>query len=405
MCTAEQNATASQETAVPVDKAALVTSSSAQAEEYTIVHTGQRRGKASKVAAEDDDEPLIDHTAPLAKNSKKTKRLLKQQGRRQKKASSKVHNFLELPAELLHEILGHLLPSDILRVAEINHATRDFVHEYETSIAKDVMDRRFWVLRRCFPLPVAFANLDEPSRAALLNPSWQDKTKIHRFYTQMKTSDPTKLCSCMSCLLAWNNLSLALDFGHFQWHLNHREKIPLMARGTNPDWNQKLTEEHARIVTKAMSSPLTYAAILEKHLHSIVGTLLRQLRHPPKLPMHRHNKVGAGVPAKTVHPILLYQITERDAAREDDSFLERDGKASLEFPLTRDNYYNTQMLAYVPNRIWKREEQRWMYYAGGAHERDLTWVRERFMPTIAEGQSEGKVQEGWIARFKESVTA
>ena len=350
-----------------------------QKEEYTFVHTGRPKGKPKKTQVEDDDEPLIDHTAPLAKNSKKTKRLQKQQQKRQQKASSRIRNFLELPPELLQEVLGHLLPTDIFRIMQLNRATREFILENETSIAKNIMDQRFWVLRNCLPLPTPFAEVDDASKAALLNPSWQEKTNINRKpYQHVKTIDPQRVCSCPSCLLAWNNLNVVLDISHFQWHLNHREPIPMIPRGTTPAWNTELTEHHARIVERAMRSQLDYAAILQTHLNSIVGTLLRQVRFPPKQPIHRHNKNIAPLPAKTVHPIRLYHVTEKDAAKEDDTFLERDGKPSYEFPFHRDNYYS--LLAYVPNRKWNKEEQKWVYYAQGFHERDLGWIRERFTP-------------------------
>ncbi|KAI6909205.1 hypothetical protein KC318_g8445 [Hortaea werneckii] len=357
---------------------------SGPAEEYTIVHTGKPKGKPKKriEEEEDDDAPLVDHTAPLAKNSKKTKRLLKQQQKRQEKASSKVRNFLELPAELLQEVLGHLRPTDIIRVSQLNHATKNFIQEQEGAIAKDVMDRRYWVLRRCLPLPVYFEQVDQASKQALLNPSWQEKTAINRKpYQHIKTIDPEKVCSCPSCLLAWNNLNVVLDLAHFQWNLNHREPIPMIPRGTNPDWNIQLTDQHARIVQKAMDSPLAYAALLQTHLNTITGTLLRQTRPAgmaQKQPLHRHSKRAVPLPAKTVHPNLLYYLTEHDAMREDDEFLEREGKPSYEFPYHRDNYYN--LLAYVPNRKWNKEEQRWVYYAQSFHERDLGWIRERFTP-------------------------
>jgi hypothetical protein len=32
----------------------------------------------------------------------------------------------------------------------------------------------------------------------------------------------------------------------------------------------------------------------------------------------------------------------------------------------------------VPNRKWSKEQERWLYYADGLHERDLQWVKERF---------------------------
>ncbi|KAK4549159.1 hypothetical protein LTR36_007617 [Oleoguttula mirabilis] len=393
-----------QESAAPAGTAFSTTSS--QAEEYTIVQTAPRK-KTKQVAVLDEDGPLIDTTEALAKNSKKLARLQKKQQKKQAKSSFKVHNFLDLPAELLQEILGHLRPSDVRRVAQLNTATRDFIQQNETSIAKDIIERRYWVLRRCFPLPLAFEDVEEPSRAALLNPRWQERTGINKKpYSHIKALDAQDVCSCPSCLLAWNNLNVVLDFEHFQWNLDHREPIPMIPRGSNPEWNRELTESHARTVEKAMGSPLCYAAILEMHLNSILGTLLRQARFPPKVPIHRHNKPTAAAPAKTAHPIRLYQVTEKDASTEEDSFLERDGRPSYEMPFHRDNYYN--LLAYVPNRKWSREEQRWVYYAAGAHERDLAWVRDRFMPVtlpaayVPEGSHEEFAAKSQAAMATES---
>ncbi|KAK5125096.1 hypothetical protein LTR85_000770 [Meristemomyces frigidus] len=390
-----------QETTAPAEKASSIASST-QTEEYTIVHTAPRK-KPRNTASLDDDEPLIDTTEALAKNSKKLARLQKKQQKKQAKSSSKVHNFLDLPAELLQEILGHLRPSDVRYVAQINSATREFIRQNEVSIAKDITERRYWVLRRCFPLPVAFAEVDEASRAALLNPQWQERTGINKKpYSHIKALDAQQICSCPSCLLAWNNLNVVLDFAHFQWNLDHREPIPMLPRGSNPDWNRQLTDAHARIVEKAMISPLCYAAILERHLNSILGTLLRQVRFPPKVPIHRHNKPMTTAAAKTVHPIRLYHVTESDAATEDDTFLERDGRPSYEMPFHRDNYYS--LLAYVPNRKWSREEQRWMYYAAGAHDRDLMWVKDRFTPVSAPAEPPGCSHEEFVASFQAAMT-
>lgn len=367
---------APQEAATPIGKANSITSS--QSEEYTIVHIALR-GKQKKAALLDVDEPLVDTTEALAKNSKKLARLQKKTQKKQAKASFKVHNFLDLPAELLQEILGHLRPSDVRRVALINTATRGFILQNEASIAKDIIERRYWVLRRCFPLPVALEDVDETSRVALLNPRWQERTGINKKpYSHIKALDAEQICSCPSCLLAWNNVNVALDFAHFQWNLNNREPIPMIPRGHNPEWNQQLIADHARVVEMAMSRPLAYAAILEKHLNSIFGTLLRVNRFPTKVPIHRHNKPTATAPVKLVQLAKPYEITEKDAATEEDTFLERQGRPSYEMPFHRDNYYN--LLAYVPNRKWSGEEQRWLYYASGAHDRDLAWVKDRFMP-------------------------
>ncbi|KAK1057376.1 hypothetical protein LTR74_014206 [Friedmanniomyces endolithicus] len=352
------------------------------AQDYTIVQPLRKTGR--KAVCVEDEEPLVDTTAAMAKNSKKTRRLQKQQQKRQQRAAARdrPESFLDLPAELLQEILGYLRPSDVFRLQLLNSATRLFIQQNERAIAKDIMDRRYWVLQRCFPLPIRLQAVDEHTRVALLNPRREKMTEIHKKpYQHIKPLDPQEVCSCPSCLVAWNNLNVALDFAYFQGHLNHREPIPMIPRGSSPKWNSELTEAHAQIVEKAISSALTYAAILKIHLDSTVGTLLRQVRFPPQTRVHQHNKM---ISTKTFHPSTLYQVTERDANGSDE-FLERDGalvRPSYDVPFNRDNYYS--LLAYVPNRKWSRDERKWLYYARGAHERDLEWTRRWFLPKASD---------------------
>ncbi|KAK1066359.1 hypothetical protein LTR74_007246 [Friedmanniomyces endolithicus] len=354
--------------------------------DYTIVQSTRRAGRKPTIA--ENEEPLVDTTAAMAKNSKKTRRLQKQQQKRHQRAVARDRpaSFLDLPAELLQEILGYLRPSDVFRLQLLNSATRDFIQQNERAIAKDIMDRRYWVLQRCFPLPIRLEEVDEHTRLALLNPRREKMTEIHKKpYQHIKPLDPREVCSCPSCLVAWNNLNVALDFAYFQGHLNHREPIPMIPRGSSPKWNSELTEAHARIVERAISSPLTYATILEIHLDSTVSTLLRQVRFPPQTRVHQHNKM---ISTKTFHPSTLYQVTERDANGSDE-FLERDGalvRPSYDVPFNRDNYYS--LLAYVPNRKWSKDERRWLYYARGAHERDLEWTRRWFLPKAGDDGSQ-----------------
>ncbi|KAK0997446.1 hypothetical protein LTR54_009906 [Friedmanniomyces endolithicus] len=369
------------------EKVASSTSPLVSAEQdYTIVQSTQKLGR--KTAVVEDDEPLVDTTAAMAKNSKKTRRLQKQQQKRLQRAVARdrPESFLDLPAELLQEILGCLRPSDVFRLQLLNSATRDFIQQNERAIAKDIVDRRYWVLQRCFPLPIRLEEVDEHTRLALLNPRREKMTEIHKKpYQHIKPLDPREVCSCPSCLVAWNNLNVALDFAYFQGHLNHREPLPMIPRGSSPKWNSELTEAHARIVERAISSPLTYATILEIHLDSTVGTLLRQVRFPPQTRVHQHNKM---ISTKTFHPSTLYQVTERDANGSDE-FLERDGalvRPSYDVPFNRDNYYS--LLAYVPNRKWSKDERRWLYYARGAHERDLEWTRRWFLPKAGDDGSQ-----------------
>ena len=167
---------------------------------------------------------------------------------------------------------------------------------------------------------------------------------------------------------------MILDLSYWQKNLNEREPILMIPRGTTPEWNRKLLDANAAIVSRAMQSPLVHAAILEKHLRTTIQTIFRTFRGK-----------------KTVHPKRLYHLTQAEAEKETDEFLERSGPPSYEFPWHRDNYYGLE--AYVPNRKWSREQERWLYYADGLHYRDLEWVKQRFTPTISSRPAKEHVAE------------
>lgn len=339
-------------------------------EVYTLI--GPRKA-AKKPALVDDDEPLVDTTESIPLKSKKTERMQKRQQKKLKKTTvtSETKSFLELPPELLQEVLGHLRPSDIFRLLRLNKSTRDFVLGNESLIAKDIIVYRYHTLARSFHLPVPLSKVDETAQAALLSKNWQDRLQIHKKpYQHIRVIDPAKVCTCMSCMLSWNNLNVILDLAFFQRHLDSREPIPMIPRGTYPEWNRKLTERNASIVERAMQSPLHYAAILQIHLNTIVGTLTRQVR----------------VGKKTCHPRRLFHLSTTDIESGKDVFLERSGPPSYEFPFHRDNYYSLE--AYVPNRKWDRDEQAWIYGTPGKpHENDLSWVVARFQPDLAKDQA------------------
>jgi hypothetical protein len=69
----------------------------------------------------------------------------------------------------------------------------------------------------------------------------------------------------------------------------------------------------------------------------------------------------------------------------------------LPFIALGDNYYS--LAAYVPNRKWSRENQKWLYYADGLHERDLVWVKERFTPAIPSTPAKEHIAED-LAQLK-----
>ena len=131
------------------------------------------RKASRKAPIQDDDEPLVDLTEALALKSKKTDRKKKQQQKKlerieKKRVKSDVKSFLELPPELLEEVLSYLRPSDIFRLLRLNRSTRDFVLDNEQSIAKDIIRRQYWVLYRCLQVPVALEKVDHHNNVSEL---------------------------------------------------------------------------------------------------------------------------------------------------------------------------------------------------------------------------------------------
>jgi hypothetical protein len=339
-----------------------------------LVHAvGKRPKKKTASTLNDDDEPLVDTTAALPLHSKKTERMQKRlQKKSKKKPAPKPQSFLDLPSELLLDIFTYLRPSDLFRLQRLNRTTKSFIQENEAIISREIIRTRYSVLAQCFPLPIAFSTLDPKYHSALLSSKRQDLLAIHKKpYQHVKPLDPLDICTCMTCVFAWNNLCTIVDLAHWQQALDSREPIPMIPRGQNPEWNQDLITRNATLVQAAMKSPLVYTALLALHLNTTTRTILRRSKYikaRPVLPEHRP-----------------YQLSLAEAAQESDMYLARKGPPSYEFPYHRDNYYNLE--AYVPNRKWSREEECWKYYAGTQHERDLEWVRDRFR--VVEGVKEG----------------
>ncbi|EXJ80296.1 hypothetical protein A1O1_08438 [Capronia coronata CBS 617.96] len=344
--------------------------------------------------ASSDDEPLIDTTAQLALHSKKTARMQRRQEKKQsaRKVHSEIQSFLDLPPELLTLVLSFLQPSDIYSLLRLNRSMRDYVLDNENAIAEDVMSRRYWVLRQCFPLPVTLDKVPDCARPALLSQQWQDRLRIHKNpYQHIKQIDPTTVCTCMSCVLAWNNLCIILDLAHWQPNLDSREPLPIIPRGRNPEWNVELLEKNAQIVMKAMYSPLAYGRILQVHLNVTTRTILRSERYRRKGDKtNTHTSTSVDTKDRTTsaqqqqqkpQKPRLYHLTDEEAAAGTDEFLERSGPPSYQPIYMRDNYYSVE--AFVPSRKWDRDEQRWQYYSKWPrpHENDLAWLVARFTPT------------------------
>jgi hypothetical protein len=330
-----------------------------------------RRSKKKTVSIladdDDDEEPLVDTTAALQLRSKKTERMQKRLEKRSKrKPATKPQSFLDLPSEIILDIFTYLRPSDLFRLQRLTKPMQAFIRENEPTIARDLIKTRYSILAKCFPLPVPFQTIDPSYHSALLSPKRQDLLAIHKKpYTHIKPLDPLAICTCMTCVFAWNNLCTILDLAHWQGALDARVPITMIPRGASPPWNQELIETSAARVEAAMKSPLVYTALLALHLDTTTRTILRR---------SKYIKTSQGGPVLAQH--RPYQLSLAEAARGSDEFLARKGLPSYEFPFHRDNYYNLE--AYVPNRKWSSEEGCWKYYAGAQHARDLEWVRDRF---------------------------
>lgn len=66
-------------------------------------------------------------------------------------------------------------------------------------------------------------------------------------------------------------------------------------------------------------------------------------------------------------------MTPEDAAKDDDTFLQRSGPPTIDFPFHRDNYYMLE--AYLPNRGWNSEAGEWRYMPSKQHDTDIGYVR------------------------------
>ncbi|KAI4691113.1 uncharacterized protein J4E84_003404 [Alternaria hordeiaustralica] len=307
-----------------------------------------------RYAVSDDDEPLEDKTAALTLKNKKTERMKRKNATRQQKRDAIV-NITKLPTELILETLKYLRPHDVLEFSFVNRRFHSIAEANANVIGDAIIARRYNILIKCLPTPRLLADVDAPIQTLLIDPARQKQLSIHnRPYQHIQSPDPHQLCTCLTCILTWNNLGLVLDFAHWQNHLDTGTPIPIIPRGQSPEWNQELVARNARIARKAVDNSLWHAAILERHLESTTRAI------------RRHSKNRGN---KRVH----VEMTEADAAEETDAFLAKHGPPSLEFPYQRDEYYMLE--AYLPNRWWRKQESYWFYTINGQHERDLELVQ------------------------------
>jgi hypothetical protein len=268
----------------------------------------------------DDEEPLEDKTAALTLHNKRTERQQRKKVTRDKKRDAIV-NLTKLPTELILESLQYLEPSDVFRFSFVNRRFLHLVDANASVIGDAIIATRYTILSQCFPTPKLLSEVDPSLRPLLSDPTRQQQLGIHkRLYAHIQSPDAQQLCTCLTCILTWNNLGLVLDFAHWQHNLDTGKPIPMIARGQAPEWNAALIAQNARIARTAIDNSLWHARILQVHLDSTIRSIQR----------HGKNKGN-----KRTHVAM----TAEDAAIGTDSFLSKHGPLSLEFPYHRDEYY------------------------------------------------------------------
>lgn len=307
--------------------------------------------------------------------SKKSERLRKKQLKRGKPKDSQI-TLLDLPFDILIQVLSLLRASDVFRLSRTCRSLHSFLlDEHCVRVARAIVQWRYPCLEKCMRLPVLISTIPDVFREALQD---QERLKGHDirrrpYYQHIKPPDPDVVCTCLTCVLRWNVLCLAVDFAHWQDSLDANEPLPMIPRGRQPEWNSRLLDSHASVVEKAIlrsvggeACAMWHAVILEAHLNSMVRSIRR----------HAANKFNKRT---------RFRLTPQDAVLETDEFLQRKGPPSLDFPFHRDNYYMLE--AYLPNRSWFSEEGRWGYMPAEQHDKDLeqlrkwvAWRRSRTQP-------------------------
>jgi hypothetical protein len=185
-------------------------------------------------------------------------------------------NLTKLPTELLLESLKYLEPRAVFNFSFVNRRFRNLVHANSRVIGDAIIASRYTLLAQCFPTPILLSNVEPSIRPILTDANRQTQLGIHkRPYQHIQSPDAQQLCTCLTCILTWNNLGLVLDFAHWQANLDTGKPIPMIPRGQAPEWNQGLIARNARIARRAIDDSLWHARILEVHLDGRLGDMRR----------------------------------------------------------------------------------------------------------------------------------
>ncbi|KAF6830294.1 F-box domain-containing protein [Colletotrichum plurivorum] len=302
------------------------------------------------------DSDLVTAAGNLKIRSKKTERMKRKMAKKTAKMGTSTH-LLDMPNEVLIKIITNLLPSDIFRLLRTCSDMQFLVEHNRAAIGKEIIAMRYPILEKCFMLPVPLNQVDKDLHERLQDPKRLEALTIHRKYQHIPIVDPKAICTCLSCVVRWNSICIAVDFSHWQESLENGIPIRLIQRGLDPGWNVALNQKTRSIVSKALVSPLHYAHILEVHLRNTAAAIKR----------HSSNKGN-----KRRH----FLMTQADVQSQTDEFLGREGPSTTDLPFHRDNYYMLEV--FMPGRTWLKEEKKWAYVPANLHKKDLGFIQTKW---------------------------
>ncbi|KAF3761414.1 hypothetical protein M406DRAFT_265445 [Cryphonectria parasitica EP155] len=275
----------------------------------------------------------------------------------------------DLPIDILIQITSYLRPSDVFRLARTSRALHNFLLQNDHTaalVAHAIIHRRYPILEKCIRLPVLVSSLAPAERAVLCDENRLRTHEISRqpYFHHVTPPDPHLVCTCVTCVLRWHTLCLAVDLAHWQDTLDAGSPAPVILWGERPAWNVSLLEAHAAVVRRAVcvsdaAAHLWHAVILQEHLRSTVRSVMR-------------HGVGGAADSR-VH----YRLTPEEAASGTDGFLEGLGPVTKRVPFHRDQYKSLE--AYLPNRSWVAGDEGggwWEYLPADQHEKDLAQLME-----------------------------
>lgn len=107
----------------------------------------------------EEEEPLVDKTEALVLHSRRTERQRKKQQKKTKVLPFEARGLLDLPYELILEILALLEPSDIFIISRTNKSLAQFIASEELPIANSIIKCRYSCLSQCFRPPALMKDI------------------------------------------------------------------------------------------------------------------------------------------------------------------------------------------------------------------------------------------------------